>query len=511
MEKVTKKTFLIIILALTVTIFMSCTETVPVADFSADTISVTEGDTVTFTDLSTNTPTTWFWTFEGGTPTSSTNQDPTVTYNTAGTYDVSLTAANAEGNVTESKTGYITVTATSGVYEGYMLLAPMQSYTTYLVDTDDSVAKTWTSSYRPGNSAYLLEDGTLLRTGKVANGNRFVTTGGAGGIVEKIDWDSTVSWSYQIADDTECLHHDVEYLPNGNILMIVWEYKTFTEAETAGRNPSLLSDGELWPDKIIEVDPTDDSIVWEWHVWDHLVQNYDSLKDNYGTVADHPELLDLNYVSNPNGIADWNHVNAVAYNAEFDQIILSSHSFDEFWVIDHSTTTAEAASHSGGTYGKGGDILYRWGNPGAYGASGTHEFYGQHDTCWIPSGIPGAGNILVFNNGQGRPEGNYSTVEEIVPDVNENGSYSVTVGQAFGPISQKWIYEAPTSTDFYGQNISGAQRLSNGNTLICEGPNGYIFEVTYDGTIVWAYQNTDGKAVFRVYKYAYDYSGLSQL
>jgi hypothetical protein len=397
------------------------------------------------------------------------------------------------------------------VYDGYMLMAPLRSFSTYLVDTNESIAHTWTSNYRPGNSAYLLTDGTLLRTGRLTNENRFSGTGGMGGIVEKLDWNSNVTWSFSYATDEYCLHHDVEQLPNGNILMIAWEYIPFAEAEVAGRNMNLLSDGELWPDTIIEVNPSNDSIVWEWHVWDHLIQDYDNTKKNYGTVAQHPELIDLNPVDNPTGVADWNHINSVDYNAELDQIILSVHGFDEFWVIDHSTTTATAASHSGGTYNKGGDILYRWGNPTAYGVSGNQEFYAQHDAQWIPSGAPGAGNILVFNNGQGRSDGNYSTVEEIVPDINSDGSYPITIGQAFGPSSQQWIYEATTPTDFYGQNISGAQRLSNGNTLICEGPSGYIFEVTSDGNVVWTYQNTDGGAVFRVYKYPYGYSGLSQL
>ncbi len=95
------------------------------------------------------------------------------------------------------------VTATSGVFDGYMLMAPLGSFTTYLIDTDESVDHTWTSSYRPGNSAYLLDDGLLLRTGNVTNGNRFVSTGGVGGIVEKLDWDSNMTWSYSLASDDE--------------------------------------------------------------------------------------------------------------------------------------------------------------------------------------------------------------------------------------------------------------------------------------------------------------------
>ena len=485
------------------------------ADFSVSSTEINEGDAITFDDLSTGSPMSWSWTFEGGSPSSSTDQNPTVTYDTGGSYAVTLVVTTAQGDSDSMvMTDYITVTARSGVFPGYMLLAPLQSQTTYLIDTDESVIHTWTSSYGVAFSAYLLEDGALLRTAMVNNGNRFSSTGGVSGIVEKLDWDSNVTWSFEYATDESCLHHDVEELPNGNILMIAWEYKSSTDAEEAGRNPGLLADGELWPDKIIEVDPQTNEIVWQWHAWDHLIQDYDPAKANYGTVADHQELIDINYVGDSAGEEDWNHLNAVDYNEALDQIIVSSHEFDEFWILDHSTTTEEAASHSRGRYGKGGDILYRWGNPATYRAQGEHAFYGQHNVQWIPSGVPGAGDIMVFNNGWGRPEGEYSTVEEIMPDINPDGSYPVTTGQAFGPLSQKWIYMAPTPTDFYGMNISGVQRLQNGNTLICEGPDGYIFEVTHDGSMVWTYQNTDGvdgTAVFRALKYPYDYPGLEKL
>ncbi len=85
----------------------------PVAAFTASTTSVVVGGSVTFTDQSTNTPTSWSWTFEGGTPATSTAKNPTVTYNTAGTYDVTLVAANAQGSDTEAKVDYITVTSAS--------------------------------------------------------------------------------------------------------------------------------------------------------------------------------------------------------------------------------------------------------------------------------------------------------------------------------------------------------------------------------------------------------------
>ncbi len=386
------------------------------------------------------------------------------------------------------------------------LFAPLGSTNTYLMDNDGNIVYTWASNYPPGNSVYLLENGNLLHTGNTRSEN--FETGGAGGIVQEITLDGTVVWTYEYDTPQARLHHDVEPLPNGNVLMIAWELKTEAEAIAAGRNPGLIQDGELWPDHIIEIDQNG-AIVWDWHLWDHLIQDYDNTKSNYGLVANHPELIDLNFSSSgPSGASDWNHTNSIDYNEEFDQILLSVRNLSEIWVIDHSATSSEAAGHSGGNSGQGGDLLYRWGNPQAYdaGSATDQQLFVQHDAQWIPSGYPGAGNILVFNNGMGRSGGNYSSVDEIVPPVDASGNYALTAGAAYGPSAPTWSYTAATPTDFYATNISGAQRLSNGNTLICDGPTGIFFEVTLAQEIIWEH-DYDG-AVFRITRYASDYPGL---
>ena len=369
-------------------------------------------------------------------------------------------------------------------YNGYTLFAPTSYSKTYLIDNCGKLIHTWSSSYNPGLSVYLLENGNLLHTGTTKNS--YFNSGGSGGIVEIIDPNSTVTWSYKVSSTTECQHHDVEALPNGNVLIISWESKTTTEATDAGRNPSSLNNA-LWSEKIIEVNPTTSEIVWEWHVWDHLVQDYASDKNNYGVVADHPELLNINYYAENK--SDWLHINSVDYNAELDQILLSSHELSEIWIIDHSTTTQQAAGHTGGNSGKGGDFLFRWGNPATYdkGTSDDQVFYKQHDVRWVPKGYPGEGNIMVFNNGQGRPGSNYSSIDELTP-VPNGFNYEMSSG-VFLPTGLSWQYKAPVLTDFYTGTQGGGDRQPNGNTLICEADEGHFFEVDPEGNTVWEYIN----------------------
>jgi len=416
----------------------------------------------------------------------------------------------------------------SSAFNGYTFFAPASYTDTYLINNDGLLVNSWEGNHIPGLSAYLLENGNLLRTAAVANST--FSGGGSGGLIQEYDWDGNLVWEFQYSSDLYYQHHDVEKLPNGNVLVIAWEYKNLEEVWGAGRNPTLLSQNFLWPDHIVEVQPdgnTGGNIVWEWHVWDHLIQEYDLGEENYGVVSEHPELIDINYVgTTPNGTsADWTHINSVDYNEEFDQIILSVHNFSEIWVIDHSTTTQEAAGHTGGNSGMGGDLLYRWGNPKCYkrGNAMDQKLFAQHDAHWIEPGLPGEGNILIFNNGRFRPGGNYSTVDEIMPPVDLNGNYTLNPDSTFGPDTLFWSYTAPNPTDFFAANISGSQRQPNGNTLICNGPSGKFFEVTNEGDLVWLYINpvintgpmTQGdpipaqlNRVFRTYRYAPNYPGF---
>lgn len=412
----------------------------------------------------------------------------------------------------------------SGNSDGYVLFSPMVSKNTYLINKCGEKVHEWTSSaYKPALSAYLLEDGSLLRTGQLSNVS--FNEGGGGGIIERFDWNGNRIWNYSISNAKNCLHHDVHYLPNGNILGIVWDSYTKQEAFAAGKDTSYAND-YLWSEKIVELKPigTDSAVVvWEWILWDHLVQDFNPVKANYGDVSANPGLIDINYFPGASGSSDWIHLNSIDYNSDLDQILVSSHTFNEIWIIDHSTSTAEAASHTGGKSNKGGDILYRWGNPQAYdrGTPANKIFYGQHHATWIPSGYPNAGKILVFNNGLNRT-GTYSSVDMIAPPIDLSNSYSIGATEAFLPQSLFWTYTAPVASDFYSSNISGVYAIENGSFMITSGTKGLFFEIDSTKQTVWSYTNPVSSAgvvaqgsvatnnlVFRSNFYTTSYSGLS--
>jgi hypothetical protein len=384
-----------------------------------------------------------------------------------------------------------------GTEDGYVLWSPLlNGHNIYLMNNCGEVVHSWNSpNTMPANSLYLLDDGTLLYPAKADSATNSPIQGGGGGErIRKIDWDGNVLWDYVYYDNEKRLHHDIEVLPNGNVLAIAWVRVDSADCVAAGRNPDLITQGELWSERIIEVQPNGPSsgdIVWQWDLMDHLIQDFDPAKPNYGVVADHPELLDLNFVNaalpNP-GQNDWIHLNSIAYNADLDQIVLSGRIMSEIWIIDHSTTTEEAAGHTGGNYGKGGDFLYRYGNPQAYdrGTSDDQKLWRQHDAHWIQDGLTDAGSLMIFNNGLDRPV-SMSEIDVITPPQSSPGVYILESGEAYGPTERTWNYHAPDSTSFYSFFISGARRLPNGNTFICSGQTGRLFEVTYEGDIVWEY------------------------
>lgn len=375
----------------------------------------------------------------------------------------------------------------ANAWDGYTMFAPGSYPATYLINNKGELVHRWEYEYG-GSPTALTEDGIYYQAFDLDT-NHPVFGKPLGG-VESLDWDGNVLWHYDYWGDDFSRHHATELLPNGNVLMIAYKIRDSLECVQAGKNPANLKGGMVFADYLVEVEPVGSdsaNIVWEWHFWDHVIQDFDSTKDNYDVVADHPELLDLNAGEQKK---DWPHLNGVFYYKEYDQILITAGHTSEIYAIDHSTTTVEASGHTGGNYGKGGDFLYRWGDPQNYdqGDSTTKILSLVHCPAVVPAGYPGAGHFTMFGNGR---DWGYSSIVEIDPPIDGLGNYTMA-GNRYGPEAPFWTYSAPVPEDFYANNGGSAQRLPNGNTLVGYNPAGEIFEVTDAGDMVWRYVNPVG-------------------
>lgn len=370
-------------------------------------------------------------------------------------------------------------------YAGYNLFFSHNQEKTILIDNNGQVVHYWDdlSDYRPGNSAYLLENGDLIRCKRPNSfADDAIWAGGGGAIVEIVDWEGNQKASFELNDENGRLHHDIEPMANGHILMIAWAKKDSTTAANAGRDPDIITQSQVWSEKVLEWDPVANEIVWEWDAFDHLVQDRFSDRANYGDVNANRNKIDINYDEH-NGHPDWLHINSIDYNETLDQIVLSVPYFNEFWVIDHNNTTTEAQ-------GEAGDLLYRWGNPLAYQSTEQvdQKLFFQHDVHWVdPFAVQGEedyGKIMLFNNRLPDQTSVGHLIETIDPNTNTYFSDEVSSAQAVLA-----TYAHPTQPEIaYSTGLSSVQRLANGNILMLSGRYGYAYELDSNGELVWEYR-----------------------
>lgn len=364
-------------------------------------------------------------------------------------------------------------------YNGYTLLSNNEQI--YLIDNCGKKVHTWTSQYKTGQGMCLMDNGDLLRAGATESS---FSAGGRGGIFELFDWNGNVKWSFSLNTEQILSHHDITVLPNGNFLCSVWERKSENEAKSKGRK----LDGEIWAESIYEIQiegNNNANIIWQWSIWDHLIQDQNTSLPNYGIIADHPELLDINYIGNTeSNLKDWIHINALAYNEQLDQIAMSSRNLNEIYIIDHSTTTIEATTSNGGRYGKGGNILFRYGNPAAYqsGEPSDQVLFQQHNLDWTPEDSKWKGGFSVFNNEYIANRQSNVLIFSNPTDINGNYNYSQETG--YGDVEILYDYTDPR---LYSNIMSSVQILPNDNLLILEGESGHIFELNSEDEIVWDY------------------------
>jgi hypothetical protein len=393
--------------------------------------------------------------------------------------------------------------------------------TSYLIDMEGRVVHTWPV----GTNPHLLDDGSVLDASAD-------DPSGFGGF-KQVSWSGSTVWSYTEARANYDPHHDFTRIYNPKLgtnttLYIANKTITLDECIAAGCDPAnSVTYGAAQMDAIVEVD-MDGNIVWEWAFADHLIQDFDATKSNYvgagKTIADYPGRLNVNIPGQPVQ-RDWLHCNSIDYNQALDQIVINSVR-GEFYVIDHGNTfiAGNPAGSIALAAGPAGDFLYRFGDPARYNqgnppsiltnwtesTTGTKQNGGTHHVSWIPAGLPGAGRFLMFNNAQYLFE---HTQASYIFEVNgylnaaanDTGAYvnppdaGYDVWPAPGPNTDKapklmsrqivWHYASRASHGMFSHIGSGAQRLANGNTLICSDTEGHFIEGTPAGEAVWEYIN----------------------
>ena len=377
---------------------------------------------------------------------------------------------------------------------GYTLIFPERQPDIFLLNKCGEIVHRWEDdpAARPGAVAYLLENGNIIRSKWLADNPRSVSTsGGAGGIIEIVSWDNEVLWTYNIADSTQIQHHDIHFTPQGTVMIIVWQIKELNEIVANGFDTLSNNQRSILTDYILEIDPVTDSIVWEWHAWDHLIQEHDSTKANFGVVAEHPERIDINYQEYTFGKTDWLHCNSIDYNPTLDQVMISSKHLNEFWIIDRSTTSAEATGTSGGNSNQGGDLLFRWGNPKAYQAGETsdRQLFSQHDVQWIDENDVNPNydffeKIALYNN---HIETGLSLGQILAPQFDTTSFSYLKSNNTFLPENFSAEFSHPDTARNYSTAASSIQIIGDGSVIMCAGRQGRTFELTPDGQVAWEY------------------------
>jgi hypothetical protein len=448
-------------------------------------------------------------------------------------------------------------------FNGYTLFGARG--VSYLVDMHGRLVHTWNGIGQ--NPRLLAYNGHILDASK-SDPKGFT----------EMDWAGKIVWTYSEKRSDYAPHHDWIRIYNKKLKAYTTIYianKT-VPADSALAHGADPADGPYTGsqmDALVEVDSAG-TVVWEWWFFNHVIQDLDAAKLDYvgsgKTIADYPDRININLPGRPLR-KDWLHCNSLDYSPELGQLVTNSVQ-GEFYVIDHDNTfiTGNPDSSKALAAGPAGDFLHRFGDPARYEqgdppsvmedwtkvTTGDKQIGGAHDIQWIDSGLTGAGHFLVFNNGEYLLEQTpQSYVFEINPFLDNSGKTGTTYinppdagyikwdapdrnqMKSTKNLSRQvtWLYYSKNSANFYSTIGSGAQRLPNGNTLICAMTSGHIIEVTSGGAgnggslngdpaIVWEYIcpiTSDGirdslddqypmyNSIFRAYRYGADFAAFT--
>ena len=343
-------------------------------------------------------------------------------------------------------------------FRGLTLFTPVLGKGVLLIDLFGKTVNHWELSYEASSTASLLPNGNLLYGAKSKDA-ALPDLEGSSGIVQELSLDGKAVWEYR----DSLLHHAPFRMKNGNTLVLKWmQVPESIAARVKGGEPGTERDGIMWGDVIQEIQ-RDGRVVWEWVAHEHI----DPEEFHRCPLCPRDTWMHANAcVELPNG-----------------NVMVSFAKINTVAIIDKKT----------------GKILWHWGTGG--------ELAHQHSPSMLDNG-----NILIYDNGY-HPQGlalNYSRVVEVNWKKNE----------------MVWSYEGPEGGSlkmlFYSSMYSNCQRLPNGNTLVCEGMTGRIFEITMYQTMVWEYVNafpgplkpkspaeSRSYPVYGAYRYGPDYPGVS--
>jgi hypothetical protein len=363
----------------------------------------------------------------------------------------------------------------AAAYPGYILYIPLGSFANasfLLINMNGKVVHSWRvpADYEQ-IYGQLLPDGHLLfiaRAGERKFGRPgfgpFWMGGAAGRLVE-MDWDGNVVFSREDLN----MHHDFTKLPNGHYMYLDWEpvAKPLQAKIRGGMKGSEFPHQTMFSDVLVEIDAAQ-HVVWTWHAKDHLDPDIDIIGPLYRRE-------------------EW--CNGISFDVlDTGNILLTCRNLDSILTIDR----------------KSGKIISRWGNA-SYLDKGTgrveHRWgidtlAGPHDGQEISYGLPGSGHLLCYDNG-----------------VNSSQSRVVEID----PVTGASVWQLPAKGDqqlgrrSFSYNMGGVQRLPNGNTLVCNGADGTISQLTPRGDLVWQYVNPYatqpeyGGAVYKARQYSRDW------
>ncbi|MBW2063548.1 MAG: aryl-sulfate sulfotransferase [Deltaproteobacteria bacterium] len=371
-------------------------------------------------------------------------------------------------------------------FRGYTLITPMPGRfapepnrvvgKVSLMNMEGEIVHYWTTPYPPFY-ARLMPDGHLVAVFRCSRehpnrpGFDEYHMGGATGLLMELDWEGRILFEHFDPN----MHHDFRKLKNGNYMYVGWEVvpKELATKVRGGQKGTEHKDGTMFCDYFREIDSSGRT-QWEWHGIEHFDPDIDII----GAI--HPR-------------EEWTHINTVDVMPNGNIFSCSRHT-DGAFIIDRNS----------------GEIVWRWGNV-AYLDKKTGQVEhrdirdqktmgGPHDAHLIEPGLPGEGNMLIYDNSM------YRYISRAV-------EVDITTGDIV------WQSEPDFGIEGYVNGrvhfspfISGADRLPNGNTLICSGGNGVVFEVTKDRETVWHWvrpePNLDGAVhwgIFRAHRYPPDY------